>query len=176
MNRRTLLLRIVQGFSAVGAGFLVYPFVRGWIPDSKEQVSLNVDLSDLQPGEWKLIHWLGRKIIVRRRSRDMVNYLENERTGLKDPASRESEQPPFATNEFRSRTSEYFVAYNNCTHLGCEVTPVNDHGVGFECPCHKSDYDYAGRVMAGGLAPLNLEVPWYRFVSDTVLELQQEVS
>lgn len=174
MNRRVLLTRVVQGFAAAGAAFVAYPFVKGWIPQFKESVSLNVDVSDLGPGESKLVYWLGRKVLVRRRSAGMVNYLRNAHGGLKDPNSRQSEQPAFAVNIFRSRTPEYFVAYDNCTHLGCEVSPVNDDGVGFECPCHKSDYDYAGRVMSGAVAPLNLAVPWYRFISDTMLELDRK--
>ena len=176
MNRRRLLTRIVQGFAVVGGGFAIYPFMKAWLPDFREDLGLDVDLADLAPGQWKLVHWLGRKVIVRRRSAAMVNYLEADHGDLKDPNSRVSTQPPFADNAFRSRTPEYFVAFNNCTHLGCEVNPVNNDGVGFECPCHKSDYDYAGRVMSSGPAPLNLEVPWYRLVSGNRLKLDVKES
>ncbi|MEX2327167.1 MAG: Rieske 2Fe-2S domain-containing protein, partial [Pseudomonadales bacterium] len=62
--------------------------------------------------------------------------------------------------------------FNNCTHLGCEVAPVDDAGVGFSCPCHQSEYDYAGRVIEGATAPTNLEVPNYRFVSRNTLRLE----
>lgn len=166
MNRRRFLERVVQGFTAVGAGFVIYPFIKAWIPDFKQDVSMEVAIDDLAPGQAKLVHWLGRNIVIRRRSRTMLAALDTDTPRLKDPASTDSNQPGFARNEYRSRKPEVFVAYNNCTHLGCEVNVVDHDGVGFKCPCHQSDYDYAGRVMIGAAAPLNLEVPWYEFTSD----------
>ena len=40
---------------------------------------------------------------------------------------------------------------------------------GFYCPCHGSKFDLAGRVFKNVPAPTNLEVPPYRFASDTTL-------
>src|SRR5512141_1589591 len=48
-----------------------------------------------------------------------------------------------------------FCISSVCTHLGCNVRHV---GAGFECPCHGSRYDEAGRVTSGP-APKPLE--WY---------------
>jgi len=174
MNRRKLLERIVQGFAAVGAGFVIYPFFKAGIPGNGATAGLEVELSDLRPGQAKLVHWLGRKVIVRRQSDAMLDYLERDANKLKDPKSKDSSQPDFARNTFRSRRPGVFVAFNNCTHLGCEVDVVNDTGVGFKCPCHQSDYDYSGRVMKGAAAPLNLEVPSYAYVSDNRLKLGME--
>lgn len=42
-----------------------------------------------------------------------------------------------------------------CTHLGCTVRPS---GVGFECPCHGSQFDDQG-MNTGGPAPRPLD--WY---------------
>lgn len=42
-----------------------------------------------------------------------------------------------------------------CTHLGCNVRPVED-GTGFACPCHKGRFDLDGNVLSGPPpAPLN---------------------
>ena len=41
-----------------------------------------------------------------------------------------------------------------------------DWNGGFFCPCHGSKFDFAGRVFAGSPAPINLEVPKYKFVGD----------
>jgi Rieske Fe-S protein len=41
---------------------------------------------------------------------------------------------------------------------------------GWYCPCHGSHYDVSGRIRRGP-APLNLEVPEYKFLSDTKLVL-----
>ena len=40
---------------------------------------------------------------------------------------------------------------------------------GFLCPCHGSTFDFAGRVFKNKPAPTNLEVPPYRFLSDSRL-------
>jgi ubiquinol-cytochrome c reductase iron-sulfur subunit len=65
-----------------------------------------------------------------------------------------------------------------CTHLSCsptfrkEVAPADlgaDWKGGFFCPCHGSKFDMAGRVYQGVPAPTNMDVPPYRFVSDTRL-------
>lgn len=176
MLRRQLLTRIVQGFTVTGLAALVYPFVKAWLPSFDADISLEVPVDRLAPGEAKLVRWLGRNVIIRRRSRDMLDTLGEVNPQLKDPRSVDSRQPEFARNEFRSLTPEFFVAYNNCTHLGCEVAATGGAGdtgeVGFKCPCHQSEYDHAGRVLADAAAPLNLEVPYYRFVSRNTLRLQ----
>ena len=45
--------------------------------------------------------------------------------------------------------------------------PINGAGDfnGWFCPCHGSHYDTSGRIRKGP-APLNLEVPPYKFVDD----------
>lgn len=178
LRRRYFLTRTVQGFTAVGLGFLAWPFIKAWVPSFEEDTSLEVSLDDLGPGEHKVVDWLGRRVFIQRRSSRMVDYFEAGSLELKDPASAESTQPEFATNPWRSLLPEYFVAFNNCTHLGCEVTSagVDEQGVGFECPCHQSLYDYAGRVVEGAAAPTNLEVPRYTFVARTTLRLESESS
>ncbi len=48
-----------------------------------------------------------------------------------------------------------------CTHLGCIVYPTD---WGFQCPCHGSQYNKEGKVIAG---PAPRTLPWY--------EINQEV-
>ena len=73
-----------------------------------------------------------------------------------------------------------------CTHLGCAPTHTPQVGVdptgsdnetwygGFFCPCHGSKFDLSGRVYAGVPAPLNLEVPPYRFENDSVIVIGED--
>jgi ubiquinol-cytochrome c reductase iron-sulfur subunit len=98
---------------------------------------------------------------------------------LLDPNSEmASQQPKYAQNANRSIKPEVLVLVGICTHLGCsptfrpDVAPA-DLGPtwkgGFFCPCHGSRFDLAGRVYKGVPAPKNLEVPSYRFLSDSRL-------
>ena len=41
---------------------------------------------------------------------------------------------------------------------------------GYYCPCHGSHYDTAGRIRKGP-APENLEVPDYKFITDTLIQV-----
>ncbi len=168
MNRRILLTRIVQGFSVVGAGFLAYPFIKAFLPVSARE-GLEVDVSGLRPGESRMVHWQGRNVFVVRRTAATIRGIEQEIDHLKDPDSRHSSQPEFARNPGRSRIPELFVAYANCTHLGCEV--ALREGRGFVCPCHDSKFDASGRVYREAVASLNLQVPNYKMVSRRVLVL-----
>ncbi|MEX2365711.1 MAG: ubiquinol-cytochrome c reductase iron-sulfur subunit [Pseudohongiellaceae bacterium] len=175
MNRRRVLERVVQAFSITGLGFIVYPFIKAGLPAPTDGPGRDVDVSRLAPGKVKLVNWLGRRVLILRRSPDMVRQItEWPQLALKDPDSSASSQPAFARNPWRSRGPEIFVAFTNCTHLGCEVMPVSGDGVGFRCPCHRSDYDYAGRVLRDAAAPLNLEVPDYRLVSGNTLRLEKK--
>jgi cytochrome b6-f complex iron-sulfur subunit len=47
-----------------------------------------------------------------------------------------------------------------CTHLGCTVSRVE---WGFQCPCHGSKFDSAGRVLAG---PAPKPLPWFKIFQD----------
>merc|ERR1712071_751919 len=51
------------------------------------------------------------------------------------------------------------------SHLGC--VPISGAGEynGWFCPCHGSHYDVSGRIRKGP-APLNLEVPPYKFTGE----------
>ena len=51
---------------------------------------------------------------------------------------------------------------------GCVPLPNAGDYHGWFCPCHGSHYDSSGRVRKGP-APLNLEVPEYKFLSEETL-------
>ena len=172
VDRRTLLTRIVAGFSAVAlAGFSV-PFIRSFIPAFSNETVLDVDVAGMEPGQFKVVRWLGRNVLVVRRDRFLEDQLIRS-DGLADPESKLSTQPDYAANVFRSRKPEHLVVYSNCTHLGCEVELIDGERKGFRCPCHRSEYDIAGRVEAGAAAKLNLEVPEYEYQSRTLIRLKK---
>ena len=170
LDRRTLLLRIVQGFSATGAFFLAYPFVKAWLPTFNQNHTLEVDLSDLKTGAIKQVSWLGRNVMIVMRTPQEISDLVEDKHELKDASSAHSRQPALAVNHYRSLRADVFVVYSNCTHLGCEVS-TSGTAASFNCPCHLSEFDAAGRVYKSAVAPTNLEVPDYQFVSRKLLLL-----
>jgi ubiquinol-cytochrome c reductase iron-sulfur subunit len=109
----------------------------------------------------------------------MLDMLPELKSRLRDPNSLvESQQPTDCQNVHRSIKPEYFVSVGICTHLGCVPTYRPDPGSlavdwpgGFYCPCHGSQFDLAGRVFKGVPAPLNLEIPPYHYLSDTVIKI-----
>jgi len=142
---------------------------------------VTVDISKLQPGQQMTVEWRRKPVWVLRRTPAMLEALSGLREQLRDPDSgAASQQPAYASNEYRSLRSAYLVAVALCTHLGCvpsfrpEVA-APDLGPnwvgGYFCPCHGSRFDFAGRVFKGVPAPLNLEIPPHRYAGDTEIEI-----
>ena len=173
IDKRTLLTRIVAGFSLIGlAGFSV-PFIRSWVRAFRNETILDVDVGGMVVGDIKVVRWLGRNVMVVRRDKTQVERLIVS-DALNDPDSLLSHQPDYAANTFRSRKPEHLLVYANCTHLGCEVDfTAGARLAGFRCPCHRSEYDIAGRVEKGAAAKLNLEVPEYEYVGRTMIRLRK---
>ena len=175
MNRRTLLTRIVGGFSAVALFGFSFPFLRSWFPGFSDEHFLDVDIAELNPGEVKQIRWLGRNVLLIRREDLILDQLDKtDAATLEDAASMSPQQPQYAQNQYRSRKPEHLLVYANCTHLGCEVqSRFSGTFEGFDCPCHFSRFDAAGRVEKGSAAKLNLEVPDYEYIGQEVIRLRQ---
>ena len=158
------------------------PFVLSFEPSERAKAAggpVEVAIGDIPPGGTKIVEWRGKPIWVVRRTPAMLAALSGHDAQLVDPASARDQQPAYARNPARSIKPDVFVAIGICTHLGC--SPSNapagapnpslpaDWPGGFFCPCHGSTFDGAGRVFKNKPAPTNLEVPPYRFASDTTL-------
>jgi len=166
-----------------GAGVIAtaVPFVSSFKPSARAQAlgaPIEVDVSKLEVGALLKVEWRGHPIYILHRSEEMIASLGKDNALLRDPMSKDSEQPPYAANEVRSIKPAYLVLEGVCTHLGCapqprfEVAPA-DLGPqwpgGFLCPCHGSKFDLAGRVFQGVPAPTNLGVPPYRYINDNTI-------
>lgn len=179
LSRRKFLTRATIATGAVGAVFAAIPFIESWSPSERARAlgaPVMVDLSKLEPGQMTLPVWRRQPIFVVRRTTDMVKRISGHDAELKDPKSKDSEQPPYADNELRSRTPEFLVLIAVCTHLGCLPKQRFDAGElsptwpgGFWCPCHGSRFDLAGRVFDGSPASVNLRVPPYSFQKEQLL-------
>jgi len=175
-RRRQFLLTTTGVLGGVGALCALTPFVSSWMPSAKAQAAgapVQVDLSKIEPGQQVTVEWRGRPVWIIRRTAEMLKHLNDTTAQLRDPDSLVEQQPSYAQNKFRSIKPEYLVLIGICTHLGCspkykpfekELGP--DWPGGFYCPCHGSMFDLAGRVFKSVPAPINLEVPPYRYISE----------
>lgn len=180
-GRRRFLVAATSVVGAAGVVGVAVPFVGSWQPSAKAKAAgapVKADVSKIEPGQMIVIEWRGKPVYVLRRTKEALESIKKVEGELKDPASAEAVQPAYIKGEFRAIKDEFLVLLGVCTHLGCapkyfpEVGSMgNDWLGGFFCPCHGSKFDLAGRVYKGVPAPTNLEIPPYRFVSDTVIEV-----
>ena len=163
----------MSGFAAIATVGFSIPFVRSLFPARNPEYYKDINISSLRPGLSLKLNWRGRPLIILARSDVHLKELsQSNRDDLLDPNSVNSTQPEFALNQYRSRQGRYFIAYANCTHLGCEV--VVDKG-GFKCPCHQSLFDFSGRIRRGGAAKRNLDIPDYRFTTSDTIRLTRDM-
>lgn len=180
-SKRWFLTKTATVAGAVGAAFAVSPFISSMQPSARAQAAnapVEVDISKIEPGQLIRVMWRGKPVWILHRTPEALKTLPLLDAKLRDPLSNESDQPASSHNEVRSIKPEIFVAIGVCTHLGCvptyrpDVAPADlgpEWQGGFFCPCHGSRFDLAGRVYKSVPAPKNLEIPPYRYLSDTRL-------
>ncbi len=178
-GRRRFLTATASVIGGIGAACVAFPFLASWAPSIKTRAlgaPVEIDISKIEPGQKITVAWRGQPVFIVYRTPEELAGLNTLTSQLRDPLSKESEQPNYAGNVHRSIKPDFLVLVGICTHLGC--VPLYKPVIGsveagweggFFCPCHGSKYDMAGRVYKGVPAPLNLPVPPYKFVSDTLL-------
>ena len=185
-NRRKFLTRSTQILGGIGGVFALVPFLATMSPSERAKSAgapIEVDVSNIQPGMYKVFEWRGKPVWVVRRTQEMINQIADRDDKLSDPMSNEEFQPSYAKNKYRSIKPEFLVLVGVCTHLGCsplykpnsQSTELGlDWKGGFFCPCHGSKFDLSGRVHKAMPAPSNLEVPPYYFASETKIVIGQD--
>ena len=178
-TRRRLLTTAATVVGGIGAAAASVPFIASMTPSAKTKAigaPVEVDLSDLQPGQRKIIQWQGKPVFILRRTAENLAQLANPGPQVRDPQSEENQQPEYARNIYRSIKPEYLILLGLCTHLGCSPTYVAEedgHDLGSEwkggffCPCHGSLFDLAGRVHKNFPAPSNIIIPPHKYLTDT---------
>ncbi len=187
-SKRQFLTSALTVVGAVGTGYLAVPFLSQMQPSSKAMAAgapVEVDISKMEAGQLLRVAWRGKPVWILNRPPEMLRILEGMDAELADPSSNESLQPETSKNAERSIKPDVFVAIGLCTHLGCsptfrpEIAPPDlgdDWQGGFFCPCHGSKFDLAGRVYRGVPAPTNLEIPPYRYVTDTQIIIGEDTT
>lgn len=184
--RRKFLTVATSVVGAAGAVGIAVPFIGSWTPSAKAKAAgapVKIDVSKLEEGAMAVAEWRGKPVYVVRRSAEQLANLQSLTATLADPDSLRPQQPTYVTGETRAINPEYLVVVGLCTHLGCAPKHRPELGAadlgadwigGFFCPCHGSKFDLSGRVYKGVPAPTNLEVPPYRFETDTVIVIGED--
>ena len=175
---------------AVGGAAVAVPFISSFQPSERARAagaSVEVDISELKPGEKMTVEWRGKPVWIIKRTPEQVAELPKNDALLADPNSlRKPDEftPQYARNEHRSIKPEIMVAVGICTHLGCSPSDKFVPGPqpslpdtwpgGFLCACHGSTFDLAGRVYKNKPAPDNLEVPPHMYLADNRLLIGED--
>lgn len=177
-NRRDFLTLLTASTVTVGGVALVWPFLNSLSPPAKNvatQRFIDVDISPLAEGQQISVVWQNKPIFIIKRSSEALKKLQDPDLLilLRDPESKEHQQPAYATNWHRSIKPEFGVFIGICTHLGCVpiLTAGNILGKNYHCACHGSTFDLSGRVYQSVPAPYNLPVPPYDFIKPNIIRI-----
>ncbi len=159
-ERRDFMVLTASAVAAVGAAVCTWPVINSLNPaeDVLALSSVEVDLSNVKPGQTIKVMWRGKPVFITHRTQKQIDEAKAvPLSDLKDP--QEDGERVQAGHE------QWLVMVAVCTHLGCIPLANKGEYDGFFCPCHGSDYDTSGRIRKGP-APKNLLIPNYRFVDD----------
>ena len=167
-SKRDFLVVSTYALAGVGAASFVWPLIDQMNPaaDTLALASTEIDLSSLEEGQSITVKWRGKPVFVRHRTPDEIKQAKEVLIdGMRDPQ----------TDSDRVTNEKYIVLVGVCTHLGCvplgqKTGDIKGQYGGWFCPCHGSHYDHSGRIRKGP-APTNLEVPSYKFLSDTLIRI-----
>jgi ubiquinol-cytochrome c reductase iron-sulfur subunit len=180
-DRRGFLTFATTATGLIGVAFAAVPFIESWNPSERARAAglpVEVDLTKVEPGQMVTVVYRKQPIYVVHRTPEMLASLSGHDNHLKDPGSQDSEQPAYAKNDTRAVRPDFLVVIGICTHLGCLPKPRFPKGLpelgadwpgGFQCPCHGSRFDLAGRVFDGSPASTNLRIPVYSYPNDNTL-------
>ncbi|MCX7284819.1 MAG: ubiquinol-cytochrome c reductase iron-sulfur subunit [Novosphingobium sp.] len=170
VRRRDFINIAAVSFAGVGGLAVLVPLVSQMAPsaDVLAQSSTEIDISAITPGQAIKAVFRKQPVFIRNLTPDEVAAAEKvDASTLRDPQTLEERTKEGKTN--------WLITMGVCTHLGCVPLGAGEGEVkgefgGYFCPCHGSSYDTAARIRKGP-APLNLQVPEYSFISDTVVKI-----
>jgi ubiquinol-cytochrome c reductase iron-sulfur subunit len=170
VRRRDFLNVAAVSFAGVGTVAALLPLIVQMNPpaDVLALASIEVDLSKIVAGQGIKVSWRKQPVFVRNLTPKEVAEANAVSLGdLRDPQTLADRTKPGKMN--------WLITMGVCTHLGCVPLGIGEgenkgpYG-GYFCPCHGSAYDTAARIRSGP-APLNLQVPEYKFKSPTTVEI-----
>jgi ubiquinol-cytochrome c reductase iron-sulfur subunit len=170
VRRRDFLNVAAVSFAGVGAVVALAPLIVQMSPsaDVLALASTEVDISKIQPGQGIKVSWRKQPVFGRNLTpAEVAQANAVPLSELRDPQTLGQRTKPGKAN--------WLITMGVCTHLGCVPLGIGEgenRGPfgGYFCPCHGSAYDTAGRIRQGP-APLNLQVPDYKFTTPTTVEI-----
>jgi ubiquinol-cytochrome c reductase iron-sulfur subunit len=169
-RRRDFLNIAPVAFVGVGAVAAIAPLIVQMSP-SADVLALStteVDISKVLPGQGIKVSWRKQPVFVRNlMPKEIAEANAVPLSALRDPQTLAERTKPGKAN--------WLITLGVCTHLGCVPLGIGEgenRGPfgGYFCPCHGSMYDTAARIRQGP-APKNLEVPEYKFLSPTTVQI-----
>lgn len=95
--------------------------------------NLEVDLSNIEPGQTVTVKWRGKPVFIRHRTEeDIAKAKDVDLSTLRDP------EP----DEVRAKDPNWLIVVGVCTHLGC--VPLPNAG------------DYSGEPLSSVYSPLTI--------------------
>ena len=145
VSRRDFLLYAMGGWATIGVGATLYAMYKTWepLPEVKAQATVKFKLSEVQPGELRVVAWRGKPVFVLRKTSDMISCPN------------------------RTIQKEFTVVIGICTHLGCIPNWEADKKI-WHCPCHGGEYDACGRNIFGP-PPKPLAIPPFKIEGDYIV-------
>jgi len=170
VRRRDFINIAAVSFAGIGVVAVALPALSTMSAsaDVLALASIEHDISSIEPGQAVKVSW--RKQPVFSRNLTPVEIAEANKVdvgSLRDPQTLADRTKPGKEN--------WLITLGVCTHLGCvplgaAAGEIKGEYGGYFCPCHGSHYDTAGRIRKGP-APLNLAVPEFSFLSDSIVKI-----
>jgi len=168
-TRRDFLYIATGTVGAIGAAATLAPLIAQMNPDASTIAAgapVEIDLSPIADGQIVKVFWRSKPIFIFHRTKKEIDEARNVNVaGLPDP------QPDSA--RVKAGHDQWLVVIGICTHLGCIPLAHQGNYDGWFCPCHGSQYDTSGRIRLGP-APRNLDLPPYKFLSDSKIVIGEE--
>lgn len=168
IRRRDFINIAAVSFAGVGAVAVALPLINQMNPsaDVLAQATTEVDLSAIAEGQAIKTVFRSQPLFVRHlTAKEIAEADAVPLSSLRDPQT--------LAERTREGKKQWLITMGVCTHLGCVPLGAGEgenRGPfgGYFCPCHGSAYDTAARIRKGP-APRNLQVPDYKFTSDTAI-------
>jgi len=173
-TRRDFIHIAAATVAAGGVVAAAWPFIQQLAPaaDTRALSSAEVDISKILPGEEIRVLIGGMPFFIRHRTEAQIQAARN--VSIESLRDKQTDDERLRPKLDGTLNPAILVTSGTCTHLGCvPVGPsqgtVGEFG-GWYCPCHGSHYDTSGRIRKGP-APLNLPIPNYAYVSDSIIKI-----